>query len=213
MTGRRPCRANFLTPSGHPDPQPPCRHRAAQSCPARPPQETFQAFLGVWPPEKKKPENRKPSPPSNWQAHCSYLTVSISSHSQTRARPVALPTRPTRAAGHSRTLTGREVDDVTLLTALGFREEVNNLATPWVPPLESPLGPPGGATRVNFWGTGGFFTAGPGTGRLADCPEEGGCDAGSRFPEAGLWTGVPPDEGLPDDTPCLEAEPRKGLVL
>lgn len=28
------------------------RRRAAQSCPARPPQETFQAFLGVWPPEK-----------------------------------------------------------------------------------------------------------------------------------------------------------------
>ena len=88
---------------------------------------------------------------------------------------MAPPTRPTRAAGCSRTLTGREVDDVTLLTALGFREEVSNLATPWVPPLESPLGPPGGATRVNFWGTGGFFTAGPGTGRLVDCPVEGGC--------------------------------------
>jgi hypothetical protein len=47
-------------------------------------------------------------------------------------------------------LTGKEVDDVTLLTAAGFREEVSNFATPWVPPPESPFGPPGGATRVSF---------------------------------------------------------------
>lgn len=90
---------------------------------------------------------------------------------------------------------------------------MSNLATPWVPPLESPFGPPGGATRVNFWEIGGFFTAEPGMGRLADCPVEGGCTAGSKFPEAELWTGAPPEEELPEETPCLEIEPAKGLFL
>lgn len=79
---------------------------------------------------------------------------------------------------------GKEVDAVTLLTAVGFRDEVSNFATPWVPPLESPFGPPGGATRVNFWETGGFFTAVLGTGRLAGCPAEGGGTPGCRVPEA-----------------------------
>lgn len=111
----------------------------------------------------------------------------------------------------TRILTGKEVD-VTLLTALGFREEVSNFATPWVPPLESPFGPPGGATRVSFWETGGFFTAEPGTGRLADCPVEADCAPGSRFPDVELWTGVPPEE-LPEELPCLETEPAKGLFL
>lgn len=110
-------------------------------------------------------------------------------------------------------LTGKEVDDVTLLTALGLREEVSNLATPWVPPLESPFGPPGGATRVSFWETGGFFTVEPGTGRLGGGPVEGGCVLGSRFPEAELWTGVPPEEELPEEIPCLETELAKGLFL
>lgn len=108
---------------------------------------------------------------------------------------------------------GKEVDDVTLLTALDFKEEVSSFATPWVPPLESPFGPPGGATRVSFWETGGFFTAEPGTGLLADCPVEGGCTPGSRFPEVELWTGVPPEEELPEETPCLETELAKGLFL
>lgn len=102
---------------------------------------------------------------------------------------------------------------MTPLTALGFREEVSNFATPWVPPPESPFGPPGGATRVSFWETGGFFPAEPGTGRLAVGPVEGGCPPGSRLPEGGLWTGVPPEEELPEETPCLETELAKGLFL
>lgn len=72
---------------------------------------------------------------------------------------------------------------MALLTVLGFKEEVSNLATPWVPPLESPFGPPGGATSVSFWDTGGFFTVAPGMGRLEDCPVVEGCTPGSRPPE------------------------------
>lgn len=95
---------------------------------------------------------------------------------------------------------------------LGFREEVSNFATPWVPPLESPFGPPGGATSVSFWETGGFFTVEPGMGRPADCPVAGGCPPGSRVPEEELCAGVPPEEELPEETPCLETEPAKGLL-
>lgn len=53
----------------------------------------------------------------------------------------------------------------------------------------------------------------PGTGRLAGCPAEGGCVLGSRFPEAELWTGVPPEEELPGEIPCLELALAKGLFL
>lgn len=111
-----------------------------------------------------------------------------------------------------RILTDKEVDDVTPLTEEGTGA-VSNFATPWVPPLESPFGPPGGATRVNFWETGIFFPVELGTGRLVACPMEGGCMPGTRLPEAELWTGVPPEEELPEETPCLETELAKGLFL
>lgn len=165
--------------------------------------------MGFMPTEKIRQENRKPG-------------LMISGFTDPTQPPVSVLSDQGKAGGlvHktqeggccTRILTGKEVDDVTLLTALGFREEVSNLATPWVPPLESPLGPPGGATRVSFWETDGFFTAEPGTGRLAGCPVEAGCAPGSRFPEVELWTGVPTEE-LPEEIPCLEIEPAKGLFL
>lgn len=50
-------------------------------------------------------------------------------------------------------------------------------------------------------------------GRLAGCPVEGGCVPGSRVLGGELCTGAPPEEELPEETPCLETEPAKGLFL
>lgn len=193
----------------------PYRHNADGCfCSTHPPKETGSLSWTFLLPEKGRLLIRKPHSPPSTRAHCSHLTFSFRSHSPLGARLVALSLSPQGWDRlHAGILTGKEVDDVTLLTVVGFREEVNNFATPWVPPPESPFGPPGGATRVSFWETGGFFTAELGTGRLVDCPVEGGCMLGSRVPEAELCTGVPPEEELPEETPCLETEPANGLFL
>lgn len=53
----------------------------------------------------------------------------------------------------------------------------------------------------------------PGTGRLADCPVEGGCTPVSRLPEVEPWADAVPEEELPAAPPCLETELAKGLFL
>lgn len=93
-----------------------------------------------------------------------------------------------------------------LLTTAGFRDEVSNLATPWVPPLESPLEPPGGATRVSFWATGGFFMEEPEAGRPEAEPGDGAATPGSKVPEELPWLAGAPEELL-EEAPCLEREP------
>lgn len=76
-----------------------------------------------------------------------------------------------------------------------------------MPPLESPLEPPGGATRVSFCETGVFFSEELEEGRLEGWPEEGGCTAGSRLPGEQPWLAEAPAEELLEEAPCLEREP------
>lgn len=104
-------------------------------------------------------------------------------------------------------LTGTEVEAAVLLTTAGFRDEVSSLATPWVPPLESPLEPPGGATRVNFWETGVFFTEELEAGRPEAEPGEGAATLGSKVPEELPWLAGAPEEELLEEAPCLERDP------
>lgn len=111
-----------------------------------------------------------------------------------------------RSSQHS-PLTGTEVEAAVLLTTAGFRDEVSNLATPWVPPLESPLEPPGGATRVSFWDMGVFFREELEAGRLEAEPGEGAGTLGSKVPEELPWFAEAPEEELLEEAPCLERDP------